>query len=143
MLTGSFHRRPSASHSRQAGNIQCMYSRVVKSKVRTDIEQAMSTRYTNAERNNTWEPPFTFKRGDGTEGVAVPPHVSLRGQLQAPYNDNKQFSGIEKDEVIPREWLRKMDEYQHKLTADIQWDTGDFLVIDVSETPSTLRLVYQ
>ena len=32
-----------------------------------------------------------------------------------------------------------MDEYQHKLTADIQWDTGDFLVIDVSEPLDTLR----
>lgn len=35
----------------------------------------MSTRYTNAKENNTWEPPFTFKKEDGTEGVAVPPHV--------------------------------------------------------------------
>lgn len=36
----------------------------------------MSTRYTNAKVNNTWEPPFTFKNADGTEGIAVPPHVS-------------------------------------------------------------------
>ena len=98
------------------------------------MEQAMSTRYTNAKRNNTWEPPFTFKNEDGTEGIAVPPHVSLHLQLWTPYPDEEQFSGIEKDEIIPKEWLEKMDEYQHKLTADIQWDTGDFLVIDVSKT---------
>jgi hypothetical protein len=41
------------------------------------IFNAMSTRYTNAEVNNTWnKPPYTFKRADGTEGAAVPPHVS-------------------------------------------------------------------
>lgn len=44
-----------------------------------------------------------------------------------------QFSGLEKDEVIPKEWLERMDFYQHKLTADIKWDVGDVLVIDVSE----------
>ncbi|KAG5950173.1 hypothetical protein E4U53_005411, partial [Claviceps sorghi] len=38
------------------------------------IFNAMSTRYTNAKVHNTWEPPFTFKKEDGTEGVAVPPH---------------------------------------------------------------------
>ncbi|KAG6009340.1 hypothetical protein E4U21_002648 [Claviceps maximensis] len=78
-----------------------------------DLE-AMSTRFTNAKVNNTWEPPFTFKKEDGTEGVAVPPH----------------FAGIEKDEVIPKEWLEKMDYFQHKLTADVKWDVGDVLVID-------------
>jgi hypothetical protein len=36
----------------------------------------MSTRYTNAVANNTFEAPFTFKKEDGTEGISVPPHVS-------------------------------------------------------------------
>ena len=38
--------------------------------------QAMSTRYTNAKVNDTWEPPHTVKNGDGTETVVIPPHVS-------------------------------------------------------------------
>ncbi|KAI1324627.1 hypothetical protein F5Y16DRAFT_423800 [Xylariaceae sp. FL0255] len=78
------------------------------------IFNAMSTRYTNAKTNNTWEPPHTFKNADGTEGVAIPPH----------------FAGLEKDEPIPREWVAKMDEWQHKLTSDVQWSAGDVLVID-------------
>lgn len=41
----------------------------------------MSTRYINAVANNTWEPPFTFKKEDGTEGVAIPPHVSLLSNI--------------------------------------------------------------
>ena len=36
----------------------------------------MSTRYTNAVANDTFEPPFTYKKDDGTEGISVPPHVS-------------------------------------------------------------------
>lgn len=40
---------------------------------------------------------------------------------------------MEKDEIIPKEWLERMDHYQHKLTADIKWDVGDVLVIDVSK----------
>ncbi|KAH8658404.1 hypothetical protein BX600DRAFT_482734 [Xylariales sp. PMI_506] len=78
------------------------------------IFNAMSTRYTNAKTFNTWEPPHTFKNADGTEGIAIPPH----------------FAGLEKDEPIPKEWLERMDFYQHKLTADIDWDVGDVLVID-------------
>ncbi|KAM3539827.1 hypothetical protein ARSEF1564_007268 [Beauveria bassiana] len=78
------------------------------------IFNAMSTRYTNAKVNNTWEPPHTFKNADGTEGIAVPPH----------------FSGLEKDEAIPKEWLERMDHYQHTLTSNIKWDVGDVLVID-------------
>ncbi|TRX89232.1 hypothetical protein FHL15_009930 [Xylaria flabelliformis] len=78
------------------------------------IFNAMSTRYTNAKVNNTWEPPFTFKKEDGTEGIAIPPH----------------FSGMDKDEVIPKEWLDRMDFHQHDLTSDIEWNVGDVLVID-------------
>ncbi|KAK2037495.1 hypothetical protein LZ31DRAFT_600405 [Colletotrichum somersetense] len=78
------------------------------------IFNAMSTRYTNAKVNNTWNPPHTFKNEDGTGGVAIPPH----------------FSGLEKDEPIPKQWLERMDFYQHKLTADIKWEVGDVLVID-------------
>lgn len=37
----------------------------------------MSTRYTNAVANDTFEPPFTFKKDDGTEGISIPPHVGL------------------------------------------------------------------
>ena len=37
----------------------------------------MSTRYTNAVVNKTFEPPHTFKKEDGSEGVAVPPHVRV------------------------------------------------------------------
>lgn len=37
----------------------------------------MSTRYTNAAVNDTFgKPPYTFTNPDGTEGVAIPPHVS-------------------------------------------------------------------
>lgn len=94
----------------------------------------MSTRYTNAKVNDTWEPPFKFKKEDGTEGISVPPHVSGKVKCQRFSRVNlKQFSGIEKDEVIPKEWLEKMDYFQHKLTADVKWDVGDVLVIDVSK----------
>ncbi|KAF4629854.1 hypothetical protein G7Y89_g8289 [Cudoniella acicularis] len=78
------------------------------------IFNALSTRYTNAVANNTFEAPFTFKKEDGTEGVSVPPH----------------FAGLEEDEVIPREWVQKMDEWQHKLDSSITWDVGDVLLID-------------
>ncbi|KAB8068846.1 hypothetical protein BDV29DRAFT_162001 [Aspergillus leporis] len=78
------------------------------------IFNAMSTRYTNAKSNNTFEPPFTFKTSEGTEAIAIPPH----------------FAGIEKDEVIPKEWLYEMDKYQHLLGSDIKWGAGDVLVID-------------
>lgn len=44
--------------------------------------QAMSTRYTNAVVNKTFEPPHTFKNDDGSEGIAVPPHVR---RLQSRY----------------------------------------------------------
>ncbi|KZF20952.1 Clavaminate synthase-like protein [Xylona heveae TC161] len=78
------------------------------------IFNAMSTRYTNAKVNNTWEPPFKFKTGTEEEGIAVPPH----------------FAGVEKDEVIPKEWLEEMDKYQHALGSDVTWEVGDVLVID-------------
>ncbi|KAH9882567.1 hypothetical protein J1614_000803 [Plenodomus biglobosus] len=78
------------------------------------IFNALSTRYTNAVANDTFKAPFTFKKEDGTEGIAVPPH----------------FAGIEKDEVIPREWLQKMDEWQHELESSIIWDEGDILLVD-------------
>ncbi|KAI1826176.1 hypothetical protein F4861DRAFT_117599 [Xylaria intraflava] len=78
------------------------------------IFNAVSTRYTNAKVNNTWAPPFTYKKEDGSEGVAIPPH----------------FSGMEKDEIIPKEWLERMDHYQSELTADIEWNVGDVVVID-------------
>ncbi|KAF1823293.1 Clavaminate synthase-like protein [Dissoconium aciculare CBS 342.82] len=78
------------------------------------IFNALSTRYTNAVANDTFDPPFTFKRADGTEGVSIPPH----------------FAGIKKDEPVPREWLQKMDEWQHKLESSITWDAGDVLLCD-------------
>ncbi|KAL8832597.1 MAG: hypothetical protein Q9191_000166 [Dirinaria sp. TL-2023a] len=78
------------------------------------VFNAMSTRYTNAVVNNTFDPPHTFKNEDGTSGVAVPPH----------------FAGLEKDEVIPREWLEKMDKWQHALESSVQWDAGDILIVD-------------
>ncbi|KAL4782539.1 hypothetical protein BJX76DRAFT_358804 [Aspergillus varians] len=81
------------------------------------IFNAISTRYTNAKVNNTFEPPFTFKNSDGSEGMAIPPH----------------FAGVDKDQVIPKEWLDRMDKYQHDLGSDIVWETGDILVIDVSD----------
>lgn len=43
-----------------------------------------------------------------------------------------QFAGLEKDEPIPREWLQKMDEWQHELESSIVWDAGDVLLVDVS-----------
>lgn len=42
----------------------------------------MSTRYTNAVANDTFEAPFTFKKEDGTEGKSIPPHVSI--DIDAP-----------------------------------------------------------
>lgn len=79
------------------------------------IFNAMSTRFTNAETNNTWnKPPYTFKKEDGTEGVAVPPH----------------FAGLKEDEPIPREWMQKMNEWQHELEVSITWDAGDVLLVD-------------
>jgi hypothetical protein len=45
---------------------------------------------------------------------------------------NFQFAGLEKDEPIPREWLQKMDEWQHELESSIIWDAGDVLLVDVS-----------
>ncbi|KAF2184931.1 Clavaminate synthase-like protein [Zopfia rhizophila CBS 207.26] len=77
--------------------------------------QALSTRYTNAVANDTFNAPFTFKKEDGTEGISIPPH----------------FAGLEKDEPIPREWLQKMDEWQHELESSIVWDAGDVLLVDV------------
>ena len=100
----------------------------------------MSTRYTNAVVNKTFEPPHTFKKEDGSEGVAVPPHVRVPFSLSlslkktiAPifHPDKLQFAGIEKDEIIPREWLEKMDKWQHELESSIHWDQGDVLIIDV------------
>lgn len=35
----------------------------------------MSTRFTNAVVHDTFEPPHTYKNEDGSEGIAVPPHV--------------------------------------------------------------------
>lgn len=96
----------------------------------------MSTRYTNAVQNNTFEPPFTFKKEDGTEGIAIPPHVSFFSLHQilrpALLTVSSKFAGIEKDEIIPREYLEKMDHWQHALESSVQWETGDVLVIDVS-----------
>lgn len=91
-------------------------------------------RYTNAKVNNTWEPPFIFKREDGTSDIAVPPHASNPHHLLRRLETNiYRFGGLEEDEIIPKEWLERMDHYQHKLTADIKWDVGDVLVIDVSK----------
>ncbi|CAL8574444.1 hypothetical protein XPA_000404 [Xanthoria parietina] len=78
------------------------------------IFNAMSTRFTNAVVHDTFEPPHTYKNEDGSEGIAVPPH----------------FAGMEKDEVIPRKWLEKMDQWQHALESSIKWDHGDILIID-------------
>jgi len=78
------------------------------------IFNALSTRYTNAVANNTFEAPFTFKKEDGTDGISIPPH----------------FAGLEEDEPIPREWVQKMDEWQHELEASITWDAGDVLLVD-------------
>ena len=39
---------------------------------------------------------------------------------------------MDKDEVIPREWLAKMDKWQHELESSIHWDQGDVLIVDVS-----------
>lgn len=47
-------------------------------------------------------------------------------------NKNSQFAGLEEDEPIPREWVQKMDEWQHELEASITWDAGDVLLVDVS-----------
>ena len=44
---------------------------------------------------------------------------------------------MEKDEVIPRKWLEKMDQWQHALESSIKWDQGDILIIDVSSTSFT------
>ena len=104
----------------------------------------MSTRYTNAVVNKTFEPPHTFKNEDGSEGIAVPPHVrvpfflSLSLSQSRPNLPNKlQFAGIEKDEIIPREWLEKMDKWQHELESSIHWDQGDVLIIDVCGPPNS------
>jgi len=43
--------------------------------------QALSTRYTNAVANNTFEAPFTFKKEDGTDGISIPPHVCIGSGL--------------------------------------------------------------
>ncbi|KAK1139081.1 hypothetical protein N8T08_001327 [Aspergillus melleus] len=78
------------------------------------IFNALSTRYTNAVANDTFKPPFTFKKEDGSEGISIPPH----------------FAGLEKDEPIPREWLQQMDEWQHALESSIPREAGDVLLID-------------
>ncbi|RMZ76917.1 hypothetical protein DV738_g4727, partial [Chaetothyriales sp. CBS 135597] len=80
------------------------------------IFNAMSTRYTNASVHNTWDaaPTFEYTNSDGSKGVAIPPH----------------FAGVEKDTVIPRQWLEKMDEWQHKIESSITWDQGDILIVD-------------
>lgn len=44
----------------------------------------MSTRYTNAVVNKTFEPPHTFKNEDGSEGIAVPPHVRHPSSISLP-----------------------------------------------------------
>lgn len=49
-------------------------------------------------------------------------------------NKKPQFAGLEKDEVIPREWLAKMDKWQHELEYSVHWDQGDVLIIDASVT---------
>ena len=48
--------------------------------------QSMSTRYTNAVVKNTFEPPHTFKNEDGSEGIAVPPHVRSHFALSAAHS---------------------------------------------------------
>lgn len=106
--------------------------------------QAMSTRYTNAVVNKTFDPPHTFKNEDGSEGVAVPPHVRHPLSIsRLPYrtlSNKSQFAGLEKDEVIPREWLAKMDKWQHELESSIHWDQGDVLIVDVSTHTCSLSL---
>lgn len=52
----------------------------------------------------------------------------------------QQFSGMEKDEVIPKEWLERMNFHQHDLTSNIEWNVGDVLVIDVSPRTEELYL---
>lgn len=98
----------------------------------------MSTRYTNAVANDTFEPPFTFKKEDGTEGLSVPPHVcsNLARNKSRQFTYRVQFAGLEKDEPIPREWLQSMDEWQHELESSIIWDSGDVLLVDVRIYPS-------
>ncbi|KEQ62054.1 uncharacterized protein M437DRAFT_84968 [Aureobasidium melanogenum CBS 110374] len=63
----------------------------------------MSTRYTNAVVNGTLEAAFTYKKFDGIKRISVPPH----------------FAGLEQDDVISREWLQKMEDWQHKLDSSI------------------------
>ena len=38
----------------------------------------MSTRFTNAVVHDTFEPAHTYQNEDGTESVAIPPHVSTK-----------------------------------------------------------------
>lgn len=45
-----------------------------------------------------------------------------------------KFAGLQEDEPIPREWMKKMDEWQHELEASITWDAGDVLLVDVSRS---------
>ncbi|RYP41064.1 hypothetical protein DL767_001225 [Monosporascus sp. MG133] len=49
-------------------------------------------------------PPGSGREEDGTEGIAIPLH----------------FGGVEKDEIIPMEWLEAMDRYQHEVTSGIK-----------------------
>lgn len=53
----------------------------------------MSTRYTNAVANDTFNPPFTFKKEDGSEGVAIPPHVS-RASMRLNYDSRHRQDRI-------------------------------------------------
>ncbi|PIB02970.1 Clavaminate synthase-like protein [Cercospora beticola] len=75
---------------------------------------SLSTRYHNAKKYNTFEPPFTYRDDDGVEKSFWPPH----------------FAGHEKDEPIPRTWLATLDKYQKELASDVQWHTGDVLIVD-------------
>jgi len=81
---------------------------------RGTVFNSMSTRYTNATTYNTFEPPHTYTKKDGTEATMLPP----------------LYAGVEEDEPIPKVYLDKMDELQTALSSNVEWQVGDVLVLD-------------
>ncbi|KAJ5708773.1 hypothetical protein N7493_010107 [Penicillium malachiteum] len=75
---------------------------------------AMANRWAYANKYNTWEPPYTASKEDGTEQTFWPP----------------MFSGMEEDKVIPKEWMDKAGEIQNEFVSTVAWEAGNVMVID-------------
>ena len=71
-------RCPHASHAQEGHRLQCLSVHEPLTSCSAGVRcQAVATRFANAKIHDTFAPPHTFKRDDGTEAVSLPPLVRL------------------------------------------------------------------